>query len=215
MSNMILTTHAHPQMSPKAAAEILRQRWPAAFPNDAASVRPLANSAVHGIADAMGWSMRFTRKVLRRWVESGPYCRAVLSQAVRIGLDGRPSAERIDHAAKEDARRTLRRRSAAQAARAKDAAERARAARLLLDAHPVGAVLEGGERALVLSCLDAHPQRARKIGTGVTDILIRRNKGAPCFAVRRVDGTVETFGLQKVVQRSLRDAGRMRSARAG
>jgi len=45
--------------------EVLRERWPLAFPVKGEDVRPLAISATDEIAAAMGWSFPYTLGVLR------------------------------------------------------------------------------------------------------------------------------------------------------
>src|SRR6516225_7207826 len=80
--------------------EVLRERWPLAFPIKHQDVRPLATSAVGVIAATMGWSTGYTRGVLFG------YCRAVLSHDRRIALDGAP-AEPVDAKAKDLATKRL------------------------------------------------------------------------------------------------------------
>jgi sRNA-binding protein len=86
--------------------EVLRERWPLAFPIKHQDVRPLAASAVGVIAATMGWSTGYTRGVLFGWKMTAAYCRAVLSHDQRIALDGAP-AEPVDAKAKDLATKRL------------------------------------------------------------------------------------------------------------
>jgi sRNA-binding protein len=85
--------------------EVLRERWPLAFPVKGEDVRPLAISATDEIAAAMGWSRPYTLGVLRHWKMTAAYCRAILRHDQRIALDGVPDepvgAEAKDLAAKQ------------------------------------------------------------------------------------------------------------------
>ena len=56
--------------------EVLRERWPLAFPIKHQDVRPLAASAVGVITATMGWSTGYTRGVLFGWKMTAAYCRA-------------------------------------------------------------------------------------------------------------------------------------------
>ena len=75
--------------------EVLRERWPLAFPVQAQDVRPLALGVAHQVAAGMGWSFPYTLSVLRRWKMAPVYCQAVLSHDQRITLDG-TLAETVD-----------------------------------------------------------------------------------------------------------------------
>ena len=86
--------------------EVLRERWPLAFPIKHQDVRPLATSAVGVIAATMGWSTGYTRGVLFGWKMTAAYCRAVLSHDQRIALDG-ALAEPVDANAKALAAKRL------------------------------------------------------------------------------------------------------------
>jgi len=86
--------------------EVLRERWPLAFPVQAKDVRPLAIGAVGEIAAAMGWTIPFTLGVLGYWKLGPVYCRAVLAHDQRIALDGSP-AEPVDAKAKESVSKRL------------------------------------------------------------------------------------------------------------
>ena len=86
--------------------EVLREKWPLAFPIKHQDVRPLAASTVGVIAATMGWSTGYTRGVLFGWKMTAAYCRAVLSHDQRIALDG-ALAEPVDAKAKDLATKRL------------------------------------------------------------------------------------------------------------
>jgi hypothetical protein len=88
--------------------EVLRERWPLAFPFQAQDVRPLALGIAGQIAAAMGWSLPYTLSVLRHWKMAAVYCRAVLAHDQRIALDGAPAGA-VDPGAKDLAGRGSRR----------------------------------------------------------------------------------------------------------
>jgi sRNA-binding protein len=96
--------------------EVLRERWPLAFPVTGEDVRPLAISATNEIASAMGWSRPYTLGVLRHWKMTAAYCQAILRHDQRIALDGAP-AEPIGAEAKDLAAKQLARLVARQAAK--------------------------------------------------------------------------------------------------
>jgi sRNA-binding protein len=98
--------------------EVLREKWPLAFPVQAQDVRPLALGIAGQIAAAMGWSLPYTLSVLRHWKMSAVYCRAVLAHDQRVALDGAP-AEAVDLGAKELAAKQLARIEARNAAKKK------------------------------------------------------------------------------------------------
>ena len=86
--------------------EVLRERWPLAFPIKHQDIRPLAASAVGVVAATMGWSTGYTRGVLFGWKMTAAYCRAVLLHDQRTALDGTP-AEPVDAKAKDLAAKRL------------------------------------------------------------------------------------------------------------
>jgi sRNA-binding protein len=98
--------------------EVLREKWPLAFPIKPHGVRPLAVGAAGDIAAAMNWSLPYTLGVLARWKMAPAYCRSILSYDQRIALDGTP-AEAVDAEAKELAKKQLARLEARKAAKAK------------------------------------------------------------------------------------------------
>ena len=79
--------------------ELLRARWPKAFPAKGHEVRPLANAAP-AIAEALGCSNAYARGVLSPWVLREAYCRAVLAHAMRINLDGSETELTVDDEAR-------------------------------------------------------------------------------------------------------------------
>jgi sRNA-binding protein len=94
--------------------EVLRERWPLAFPVKGEDVRPLAISATDEIAAAMGWSRPYTLGVLRHWKMTAAYCQAILRHEQRITLDGAP-AEPVGAEAKDLAAKQLERLAAGKA----------------------------------------------------------------------------------------------------
>jgi len=96
--------------------EVLRERWPLAFPVKGEDVRPLAISATNEIAAAMGWSRPYTLGVLRHWKMTAAYCQAILRHDQRIALDVAP-AESVGAEAKDLAAKQLARLAARQAAK--------------------------------------------------------------------------------------------------
>ena len=72
--------------------ELLRTKWPLAFPRAPDKVRPLASGGASILAEALGWSHAYARAVLIVWKLRDTYCRAVLAYSQRINLDGTPSA---------------------------------------------------------------------------------------------------------------------------
>jgi sRNA-binding protein len=96
--------------------EVLREKWPVAFPVKDQGVRPLAIGAASEIATAMGWSRPYTLGVLGRWKMASVYCQAVLCHDQRITLDGAP-AEPVGAEARDLAAKQLARLAAQQAAK--------------------------------------------------------------------------------------------------
>jgi sRNA-binding protein len=86
--------------------EVLRERWPLAFPAHRQDVRPLAMGVANQIAETMGWSLSYSVGVLTYWKMSAVYCRAVLAHDQRIALDGAP-LEAVDEGAKDLAAKQL------------------------------------------------------------------------------------------------------------
>ncbi len=146
--------------------ELLRARWPKAFPAKGHEVRPLANAA-SAIAEALGWSHAYAKGVLSPWVLREAYCRAVLAHAMRINLDGSESELTVD----DDARAMATARLALIAARKAHAAA----------AKPPPAPLPEPEPAPPVAPEPApEPPRARKIltlGASAKEALLKRGLG--------------------------------------
>jgi sRNA-binding protein len=106
--------------------EVLRAKWPKAFPNKPAAIRPLALGSVQIIANEMGWSTPYTRAVLNVWKMRDAYCQAVLAYDFRIALDGSPTESPIAENARVDARKTIEQRKAKRKRDAEKAALRAK-----------------------------------------------------------------------------------------
>jgi sRNA-binding protein len=104
--------------------ELLRAKWPKAFPALAHQVRPLTNSAQQVIIEEFGWSADYARAVLAVWKLRPAYCNAILRYPTRINLDGSPSDEIIDDTSRATALVRLEERAA------RKAKERAKAERL-------------------------------------------------------------------------------------
>ena len=163
--------------------ELLRARWPKAFPAKGHEVRPLANAAP-AIAEALGWSHAYAKGVLSPWVLREAYCRAVLAHAMRINLDGSESELTVE----DDARAMATARLALLAARkaqeperkAQEAERKARAAAAkppqpapLPEPEPEPAPPVAPEPA-------PEPPRARKIltlGASAKEALLKRGLG--------------------------------------
>jgi hypothetical protein len=100
-SNLAFKKAEH-QRGMKAASEhiaALREKWPAAFPEDGRKVRPLATAHLQ-IAQAMGWTPSFAHGVVAVWKSRAAYCKAVLRDNERINLDGSPSGVMVDDTAR-------------------------------------------------------------------------------------------------------------------
>ena len=147
--------------------ELLRARWPKAFPAKGHEVRPLANAA-SAIAEALGWSNAYARGVLSPWVLREAYCRAVLAHAMRINLDGSESELTVD----DDARATATKRLEQIAAR------KARAA--AANSPPPAPLPEPEPAPPVAPEPAPEPPRARKIltlGASAKEALLKRGLG--------------------------------------
>lgn len=83
---------------------LIKAKFPDAFPENIRDIRPLKLNIANEIAENLGMSYHFVRGVLRHYVMSARYCRAVLRHNERVGLDGRPNGEPIDEAARSLAR---------------------------------------------------------------------------------------------------------------
>jgi sRNA-binding protein len=87
--------------------KVLQDKWPAAFAKQASLVRPLANGVPKTIAEALGWSVPYTRAVVRVWKSRAAYCTAVLAHSKRINLDGSTSDDGVDDKARMLAKERL------------------------------------------------------------------------------------------------------------
>jgi sRNA-binding protein len=111
--------------------EILRARWPKAFPAKNHEVRPLAVPAAE-VAEATGWTPRYAKGVLSVWKGREAYCRAVQRYSIRMKLDGSVIEDAVDDEARAMAASRLEQIAAKKAMaterRAREAADRAAAA---------------------------------------------------------------------------------------
>jgi len=98
--------------------ELLRAKWPKAFPAKSHEVRPLTNAAQQMIVEEFGWSPDYARAVLTVWKLRPAYCQAILRYPTRINLDGSPSGEEIDDRSRATAKTRLEERVARQAKKA-------------------------------------------------------------------------------------------------
>ncbi len=159
--------------------ELLRARWPKAFPAKGHEVRPLANAAAT-IAEALGWSNAYARGVVNPWVMREAYCRAVLAHSTRINLDGSASAMTVDDEARAMATARLEQIAARKARRAREAAERAAAAQPPAPLPEPAPVATQPEPAPALPEAAQEPPRARKLltlGASAKEALARRAFG--------------------------------------
>ena len=112
------------------AFDLLRARWPKAFPAKSHEVRPLVNVTAE-VQEAFGWSPAYAKGVLSVWKAREAYCSAVLAYPNRVGLDGSPTEAIVDDQAREMATARLEQIAAKKALaaerRAKEAADRAAA----------------------------------------------------------------------------------------
>jgi sRNA-binding protein len=87
-----------------AAIAVLQERWPVAFPENSALIRPLAEkNLVETIAENTGWSKRYTRGVLSVWKRRTAYSRSVLRYQRRYDLTGAETDESISEQARSRA----------------------------------------------------------------------------------------------------------------
>jgi sRNA-binding protein len=98
--------------------ELLRARWPKAFPVKSHEVRPLTNGAQQTMVEEFGWSPAYARAVLTVWKLRPSYCQAILRYPMRINLDGSPTGEEVDDAARATAKARLEERVARRAKKA-------------------------------------------------------------------------------------------------
>ncbi len=158
------------------ASQLLRARWPKAFPANAQEIRPLVSVAAE-LQEAFGWSYAYARAVLRAWKMREAYCRAVLLYPQRINLDGSVSDETVDDRSRALAKERLEQ-LAARKTKAK-AAERAREAERAAaeaSAQPEPAP----EPVPTPATPEAERPRARKLltaGSAAKEALLKRGLG--------------------------------------
>ena len=102
----------------RQAFELLRARWPQAFPARVHEIRPLANVTAD-LQETFGWSRDYTKGVLMVWKAREAYCRAILLYPNRIRLDGSVSEDAVDDEARAMATARLEQIAAGKAKAAK------------------------------------------------------------------------------------------------
>ncbi len=155
----------------RQAFELLRARWPQAFPAKAHEIRPLANVTAD-LQEAFGWSRDYTKGVLMAWKAREAYCRAILLYPNRVKLDASVIEDAVDDEARAMATARLERIAAGKAKaaerRAMEAAERA----AVEAASPPPALAPVPETAP-----EPSPPRTRKLltlGPAVKEALLKR-----------------------------------------
>lgn len=108
--------------------ELLRAKWPKAFPLKSHEIRPLTNSAQQALIDEFGWRPGYARGVLAAWKIRLAYCQAILRYPTRINLDGSASHEEVSDISRQQAKTQLERHAARQAKKAAAEQEKLRAA---------------------------------------------------------------------------------------
>ncbi len=99
--------------------ELLRAKWPKAFPQRSQDVRPLTNHARQALAEEFGWSPGYAQGVLVAWTMRYAYCQAILRYPTRINLDGSASDEEVGDQPRALAKTQLERHAARKAEKAK------------------------------------------------------------------------------------------------
>ena len=153
--------------------EMLRARWPNAFPTKSHLVRPLAGGVTQALADELGWSAIYARTVLRVWKLKPAYCEAVLRYPTRVHLDGSPSDEQVDDRARQGATQTLEEIAARRIRRAEQAAAKPQAPAPAIP-EPAAPVEPEKPRKLVLSgsaAMQAALKRRIAGGAVTTEVL--------------------------------------------
>jgi ProQ/FINO family len=84
--------------APLSPTQILRAKWPKAFPANPDDVRPLASGIGAVIAQSCGWSGKRTKRILEKWKLSPAYRRALERHENRVRLDGTESEEKVGEA---------------------------------------------------------------------------------------------------------------------
>jgi sRNA-binding protein len=98
--------------------ELLRARWPEAFPLKSHEIRPLTTRARPALIEEFGWSPGYAQGVLAAWKMRLAYCQAILRYPVRINLDGSAGDEEVGDHARFLAKKQLERHAARKAERA-------------------------------------------------------------------------------------------------
>lgn len=89
------------------AIEKLQALWPAAFPKDPRSVKPLVFGIIPEIAAATGWNKQYAAGVLGVWKLRVAYRASVLRSERYYDLNGQPTESLIDESTRERARRPI------------------------------------------------------------------------------------------------------------
>lgn len=108
--------------------ELLRAKWPKAFPLKSHEIRPLTNSAQQAMIDEFGWSPGYAKGVLAAWKIRLAYCQAILRYQTRINLDGSASDEEVSDISRQQSKTQLERHATRQAKKAAAEQEKLRAA---------------------------------------------------------------------------------------
>jgi sRNA-binding protein len=169
-----------------AQFEVLRARWPNAFPAKGYLVRPLVGRAAQALGEELGWSTIYARTVLRVWKLKPAYCEAVLRYPTRISLDGSPSDQQVDEKARRMATQALEDIAARRIRKAEAAAAKAQAKAQAPAPEPAPAAPAEAEKPRKLVLLGSAAMQAalkRRIASGAvtTEIL----QAVPAAAPRR------------------------------
>ena len=108
--------------------ELLRAKWPKAFPLKSHEIRPLTNGAQQALIEEFGWSPGYAKGVLAAWKIRLAYCQAILRYPTRINLDGSASDEEVSDISRQQSKTQLERHAARQAKKAAAEQEKLRAA---------------------------------------------------------------------------------------
>jgi ProQ/FINO family len=82
--------------------------WPAAFPKEPESIKPLVSGIAPQVAAATGWNKAYASGVLAAWRMRDAHAQAVISCQRYHDLKGEPTETVIDDAARERARQRKR-----------------------------------------------------------------------------------------------------------
>jgi len=134
--------------------ELLRAKWPKAFPVKSHEIRPLTNRAQQALVEAFGWTPDYARGVLAVWKTQPIYCKSILCYSTRINLDGSASTEDIGDAARAMATQRLEK-IAEQRAKKKAEQQRLRAATIAREDDTQPRTPEVAPAAIVATTDDA------------------------------------------------------------